>query len=116
MDLAEKNVRKILRRAKKLIEGGWTRGNYAVYKDGREVGNWATVDPDKARFCLIGALDHACLDVLGRDPGYPISNVIRQRVDRAIESTGSNDGITAWNDSRKSKKPVLEVLDKAIGT
>jgi hypothetical protein len=92
---------KILARAIEIIEKGWTQGAAAKDAEGNDVG----VDSEKAvSFCLVGAFTRAEteLNIVDVDGEY---TVIKFHVYNQFGM-----GLPTFNDTRKSKEEVLEVL------
>lgn len=86
-----------LRKARALIEHGWTRGSLAKTEHGQQVDS---LDPRARRFCAVGALDR----VGGLDCYRHLASVLPPGVKKVAD----------FNDAQRSKKPVLGLYDRAI--
>ena len=100
-------ISEILKKARKLVEKGWTQGAYA--KDGN--GRILFFDDKKAvKFCPLGAI--------GRVTGslYNAEAVgARYAVIDSIEGGMLGFDIASWNDDKKrTKRQVLAAFDRAI--
>ena len=101
----KQQIKQILIGAKALIQKGWTRGSF--FNDGR--------------YCLDGALmqaggsdvrgdmvKHGSIDenrILAKAEGYLYS---------VLNNYQTSMSIISFNDQQKTKKPVLDLLTKAI--
>lgn len=101
-----KDVIEGLKRAKELLEGGWTQHTRARDAENNPV---AVGDNRAVRFCIEGACDHAEYD-LGTPDG-----MLQEYVEGALISRGEVDNIPAWNDlPSRTKEEVLELMEEAI--
>lgn len=87
-----------LKDARNLIQSGWTRGDF--YKNGR--------------YCAMGAVK----EVVESDDSarsFDFFYLLDYLSDILINDLESDYmSLSEWNDSQKSKKPVLELYDRAI--
>jgi hypothetical protein len=98
-------VSKSLRKARALVEKGWTKGWFARNAKGRMV----TAKPTghaAVCFCAVGAL----IRVTGHDE-YTIDE---QPEFKALSDAIGSSWIDDWNDDQESVEPVLEAFDRAI--
>lgn len=92
-----------LKRARKLVEKGWTRGALARDRQGREI----HVDSKRAcRVCSMGALERAL---------KPTELTYGRAFEALVECLPANYlNVADFNDSCATKRPVLEAFDRAI--
>lgn len=98
---------KLLDRAIRYIEGGWTRYALARTTDSRACD---FDDTRAARFCVHGAIDRVSYDL-------ELSNQLRYAVIRRINNhlgvanpKRLLNSLTSFNDNAPSKRPVLGIL------
>jgi hypothetical protein len=97
----DRTVADKLRKARALVERGWTRGQYC--RDGR--------------YCLAGAIKKAFSGDANStfneaDPvGKAVGAIVIQAIGKPRAEVGT---LYRWNDAQKSKHSVLMVLDRAI--
>jgi broad specificity phosphatase PhoE len=87
-------VSESLRKARALVEKGWTRGE--SYRDGR--------------VCMVGAL----AAVIRGNPEAMLVGVESGAALKALQQATRETIVWRWNDRQPSKKPVLEAFDRAI--
>mgnify|MGYP000169703970 CR=1 FL=1 len=99
--------RKVLAKARKLISIGWTRNAIARNNKNQEV---SVLNDDATCFCLWGATLRAAYDLEVMSP-YPVTHSIMRELNHFIP-----DGMGAiqFNDQCVSKKPVLDLIDRAL--
>lgn len=95
-------VEKALRRARRLVDGGWTRGKFSVKRDG------------KTCYCALGAIS-----VGGGAPcaRFPLPGEVSDRAWEVMAECSDfkfKAMLSRWNDAQKSKRPVLTAFDRAI--
>lgn len=93
---------RVLLRARRLIEHGWTKGTYARFL-------WIFPVPETApiatQFCTIGAIRRAAI----------VEDVHRRDALNLFNSVIPNFGIVEWNDIEcRRKRAVLRGFDRAI--
>lgn len=99
------DVNRVLSKARKLIEIGWTRGANA--RDGRGV--MLTIDDPRATcFCLHGAVCRATHELQLSD------EVTYAAMTRLDNLTPNGLSAVAYNDGASSKRPILDLIDKAL--
>jgi hypothetical protein len=92
-------VIKALKKTRRLILKGWTRGAFARNDRRRPV----TYDSKTAVcWCLLGAIDRAAGPVGDAD------------VEEALQTVLGGADLASFNDTQKTKWPVLALIDKAI--
>ncbi len=96
-------VRKVLLDAADLVEKGWTRGAMAVDRHGHAV---APDSPKACRRCAYGAIYVAA--------GFCYELTFKACEDFRVFMLGRySQDIVDWNDSQRSKYPVVRALRKA---
>lgn len=95
-------IKEGLKKARKLIDKGWTKGAFARTKSGKEC---FSQSPNAVKFCLLGAVSSVFLDSSGYD-----------HAKKALARTLPNSelGIAQFNDNCKNKQQVLDLIDRAI--
>lgn len=104
------NEVEILRRARKLIEIGWTRNANARNNRNAEV---SVNDPTATCFCLYGAILRASTNLPVASPSAMTHDLIRQLRQFLPADLGAF-GVIQWNDTCTTKKPVLDLIDRAL--
>jgi len=100
-------VRKVLRKAIKLIEKGWTKGTYARDQHGTPV---SYKEPAACQFCSAGAMYRALADV-----GELENGTIAMEARQTLRETAKVSSIVIFNDSHdRSKAEVVETFKQAI--
>ena len=102
MPIEQRYVQAVIR----LIERGWCRHVSAKDAKGREVCETA---PEATRFCLLGAMYRAQRDVDQARRRRDTRLVVERTRTRLHGLTGSR-ALSIWNDSQRSKRPVLRAL------
>jgi hypothetical protein len=98
-----KTVLEVLKEARALIARGWCKGDYC--------------NTDGSKVCVLGAINK----VINGDPRNESCPVGLKKVKRDVELSLLKNcpaayNLSEFNDSRKSKRAVLKVFDKAIRT
>ena len=105
--------RDVLTRAKELINVGWCRGRYHLTPQAQRlkplygfVEDWQLTSVD--RYCAIGAIRQAAIDVQYRSSIAPIVESVRKAANTRHQAT-------IWNDHpNTTKQDVLNAFDRAI--
>lgn len=98
-----------LKQARDLIANGWCRGAYAKDESNKPV---PPNDPSACKFCLYGALRK--VTGMGNEfykkPEYEeLCEIMRKQLGGALF-------LDHFNDSKKNKRDVVRVFDKAIAS
>ena len=95
----------VLKEARRLIQKGWTRG----------------VAERRGRYCLLGAVVQATrgCPYLQDQPLLQARVIVKlmwatRNVAAWDDAWNVGGNLEAWNDAQKSKKPVLELVDRLI--
>lgn len=101
-----KTVAGVLRRARRILEeNGWTTGTLARNARGNTV---SPLSKDAVGFCMLGAIRATNGDSEARlQAGSLVSSIISQA------TRGKYKDVGEFNDTRSSKKQVLDVLERA---
>lgn len=97
-----------LKKARTLLENGWTTGKTARNSRGESVGVY---DPTACSFCVLGAVWRVgCfVDPLGGEMEELVRRAIRVRVPLGSHAPGT------YNDAEgRTKEEILSVIDEAI--
>ena len=85
------------------IQKGWTKGESARLEND----NFCMInDPDAVKWCLLGSIYKSRYS-------RTISLPQRMRLEKYISLKTKGLGMIMWNDSRKSAKPVIKMLQEA---
>lgn len=98
---------RVLRRARELIEKGWTTKWFAKTKTGRRC---AVNSPYATFWCAMGALQRAVVDTGYHDGTHEL---MRRHLYPMIDFSFAS--IAAWNDeAERTQSDVIELFNKAI--
>ena len=101
-----KDVLEGLKRAKALLEGGWTQFTRARDAENNPV---AVGDTRAVKFCMEGACRQAEIDLSTPD------DLLAEYVEDALVNRGKNGHVPEWNDQfGRTKEEVLELMEEAI--
>lgn len=92
----------VLKKARKLIERGWCRGDYAKTKEGRPI---PVMHEAAYRFCSLGAIQRVAGATYCNDTDAAVE-YLRRSCDEAW--------VHKFNDAQNSKRPVLALYGRAI--
>ncbi len=95
-----------LKRAKELIERGWTQNTLARATDGAPT---ATFAEDAVSFCISGACVRGAMEI-----GLPVWK-LDGAIEAALRKHGYHRRIANWNDQpKRTKEEVLALMEEAI--
>lgn len=101
-----------LKKAKILMQKGWTTGSMARGPDGNSA--WSTSD-EACCWCALGSLRAVCkYSADPEDFDVDAYEAARTSIETVLTSRGELDDVTVFNDAQKSVEPVLELFDEAI--
>jgi hypothetical protein len=110
--------RKLLIRAKELIEKGWAKDTFARNSKGKEVSDYS---PEACKFCLVGAIRRAAYEldlVNGTAPSinyWPLIDHLRNLLPKSKRKNATlYESIDQFNDACVTKKPVIKLIERGL--
>ena len=114
-EISPRRIKFYLKKARNLIEGGWTRSAYARNKDGKAV---PYNHSSACRFCLLGAVYRSIEPIKNNRDQTVLHIEMRNALESALKSNlsaASRLDLVGFNDyCVAGKSQVLDLFDEAI--